>query len=71
MSTQIPKARQLFRGAINDEVIRVQQTTGEHIDPGWWKAKVGDNGTAEQILDRFDKAYAEELRRRRPGEYSA
>lgn len=60
MSTQaIPKARQLYRGDINDAVIRVQQVTGTVITPGWWDSHVGNNGSAEQILDRFDKAYAE------------
>ena len=53
----IPKARQLYRGNINDAVIRAQKLTGIHIDPAWWNSKVGNNGTAEQILDRFDKAY--------------
>lgn len=60
MSTQvIPKARQLYRGDINDAVIRVQRATGLAITPGWWDSHVGNNGSTEQILDRFDKAYAE------------
>ncbi len=66
MSKPIPKSRQLFRGDINDAVIRVQQATGEHIDPGWWNAHVGNHGTAEEILDRFDKAYEIELKKHRP-----
>jgi hypothetical protein len=53
----IPKARSLYRGDINDVVIRVQKLTGVHIDNSWWNAKVGNNGTAEEILDRFDRAY--------------
>lgn len=66
MSNQIPKARQLFRGDINDTVIRVQKATGVHIDERWWNANVGNNGSTEQILDRFDRAYAAEYERRKP-----
>ncbi len=55
---QIPKARALFRGDINDAVIKVQKATGVEITPSWWEANVGNNGTTESILDRFDKAYA-------------
>ena len=54
----IPKARKLYRGDINQAVIAVQKMTGIHITPDWWSANVGNNGTAEEILDRFDKAYA-------------
>jgi len=54
---QIPKARALFRGDINAAVISVQKTTGVEITPAWWEQNVGNNGTAEEILDRFDKAY--------------
>jgi hypothetical protein len=53
----IPSARVLFRGDINDAVIRVQRITGVNINPSWWNANVGNDGTTEQILDRFDKAY--------------
>jgi DNA-binding MarR family transcriptional regulator len=53
----IPKARKLFRGDINDAVIRVQKATGIEITPAWWNQHVGNNGTTESILDRFDKAY--------------
>jgi len=66
MSNEIPKARKLFRGDINDAVIRVQKTTGIHIDPAWWNANVGNNGSPEQILDKFDKAYALEVAKRAP-----
>lgn len=66
---QIPKAQQLFRGDINDAVIRVQQATGVNIDPSWWNSNVGNDGTTEQILDRFDKAYEKLLEQKRPGEY--
>lgn len=58
MSEEIPKARKLFRGDINDAVIRVQKATGVEITPAWWSANVGNNGSTEQILDKFDKAYA-------------
>ncbi len=59
MSTPItiPKARQLFRGDINDAVIRVQQKTGIEINKAWWDKNVGNGGSTEQILERFDKAY--------------
>ena len=53
----IPSARRLFRGDINDAVIGVQRITGININPSWWNANIGNNGTTEQILDRFDKAY--------------
>lgn len=53
----IPSARALSRGDINDAVIRVQKMTGITIDPAWWSANVGNDGTAEQILSRFDRAY--------------
>lgn len=56
-NTEIPKARKLFRGDINDAVIRVQKLTGVEITKSWWDSNVGNNGTTEQILDRFDKAY--------------
>ena len=57
----IPKARRLYRGDINAAVIAVQKMTGVHITPAWWNQNVGNNGTAEQILDRFDQAYAKFL----------
>jgi hypothetical protein len=57
MSNDIPKARKLFRGDINDAIIRVQKLTGVEINKSWWDSNVGNNGTTEQILDRFDKAY--------------
>lgn len=54
----IPKARKLFTGDINAAVIKAQKLTGIEITPSWWNANVGNDGSAEQILDRFDKAYA-------------
>ena len=69
MSKPIPKARQFFRGNINEAVKRVQETTGEKTDADWWNIKVGNNGSPEEILNRFDKAYELELKKRRPSEY--
>lgn len=57
MSVQIPKARKLYRGDINAAVIAIQKMTGFEINPQWWDQNVGNNGTSEEILDRFDKAY--------------
>lgn len=54
---QIPKARTLFKGDINAAVIAVQKRTGIAITPAWWEKNVGNNGTAQEILDRFDRAY--------------
>jgi len=53
----IPKARDLFKGDINAAVIQVQQATGVEITPEWWESQVGNNGTAEEILSRFDQKY--------------
>jgi hypothetical protein len=55
----IPKARDLYDGDVNKAVIAVQNQTGVKITPGWWDEKVGNGGTVEEILERFDKAYAE------------
>ncbi len=57
MSNHIPKARQLYREDINAAVITVQKITGVEITPAWWDANVGNDGSDEEILDRFDKAY--------------
>jgi hypothetical protein len=64
MSNDIPKARQLFRGDINEAVIQVQKLTGVEITAAWWDQNVGNNGSTESILDRFDKAYAQEVAKR-------
>lgn len=53
----IPKARQLYSGDINDAVIKVQKATGVEISKSWWDQKVGNNGSSEDILDRFDREY--------------
>lgn len=57
MSNQIPKARKLYKGDINDAVIKVQKLTHVEITPAWWNQNVGNNGSNEEILDTFDKAY--------------
>jgi len=54
----IPKAKQLFRGDINDAVIRVQKATGIHINEKWWHSHVGNDGTTDQILSKFDQEYS-------------
>lgn len=54
---QIPKAREQFKGDINAAVIAVQTITGVTITPEWWDQNVGDTGSAESILERFDAAY--------------
>ncbi len=64
---QIPKARKLFKGDINQAVIAVQKLTGIEITPEWWMRNVGNNGTSEEILDRFDKAYAHDFAERIAG----
>lgn len=56
---EIPKARDLYQGDINGAVVAVQKAAGVEITPQWWNEKVGNDGTTEEILDRFDKAYAE------------
>jgi DNA-binding MarR family transcriptional regulator len=61
MGNQIPKARELYRGDINTAVIQVQSLTGVRITPSWWGENVGNNGTSESILDRFDAAYARDF----------
>lgn len=57
MDMQIPKAQLLYKDDINEAVIEVQQLTGVEIDDEWWNANVGNNGTNEEILERFDVAY--------------
>lgn len=59
MGQDIPKASQFYQGDINAAVIAVQQATGFNITPEWWNTNVGNDGPADQILDRFDKAYAD------------
>ena len=55
----IPSARSLYRGDINDAVIKVQKATGVHITKSWWDNKVKNHGSAEDILKRFDQKYPE------------
>ncbi len=57
----IPKSAEIFRGDINDAVINVQNQTGVEIDKRWWDANVGNDGSTERILQRFDGAYANRM----------
>lgn len=54
---EIPKSREIFSGDINAAVISVQQITGFEISPEWWAKNVGNDGSTEGILDRFDGAF--------------
>lgn len=54
---EIPKSREIFTGDINDAVIKVQQISGFEITPEWWGEQVGNHGSTEEILDRFDDAF--------------
>ena len=68
MSTDTPKARDLYTGDINEAVIQAQKLTGVHITPAWWDEHVGNTGSAEDILDRFDTAYAQEVTKQHSSE---
>ena len=57
----VAKSAELYRGDINDAVIRAQQITGPEIDEPWWKKNVGNDGSTEDILERFDAAYEEDV----------
>lgn len=54
---EVAKSQEFYTGDINEAVIDAQKTTGYNIDEDWWKSEVGNDGTSEEILDRFDKAY--------------
>jgi len=56
---EVPKSRELFRGDINDAVIQTQLQTGVEIDKGWWDSEVGNHGSTESILERYDASYPE------------
>ena len=58
----IPKSREIYSGDINDAVIKVQQITGFEITPDWWMSQVGNEGSTESILQRFDEAFEEFIR---------
>lgn len=53
----IPKSQEIFAGDINDAVITVQKATGYEITPEWWSRNVGNDGSTEEILKRFDTAF--------------
>lgn len=55
----VPRSKEMFRGDINDAVIQTQLSTGVEIDKGWWDSEVGNHGSTESILDRYDAAYPE------------
>jgi hypothetical protein len=57
--SDISKSTELFRGDINSAVIGVQLATGVEITESWWLINVGNDGSTEHILERFDDAYAE------------
>ena len=61
----IPKAADLYRGDINEAVIKVQKLTGIEITPQWWDRNVSNQGSTQEILARFDRAYAKELEDRK------
>lgn len=54
---KIPQSKEMFRGDINDAVIQTQLQTGVEIDKGWWDSEVGNHGSTESILERYDAAY--------------
>ena len=53
----IPKSNEIYSGDINDAVIAVQEVTGYEITPEWWGKYVGNDGSTEEILERFDAAF--------------
>ncbi len=53
----IPKSKEIYSGDINDAVITVQKVTGYEITPEWWAKYVGNDGSTEEILERFDMAF--------------
>jgi hypothetical protein len=65
MGEAIPKASTLFQGDINTAVAAVQKVVGITITPEWWSKHVGNSGTAQEILDRFDAAYKLEVMQRK------
>lgn len=57
--SDIPKSKEIYNGDINDAVITVQKITGYEITPAWWLEHVGNDGSTEEILERFDSAFEE------------
>lgn len=53
----IPKSKEIYSGDINDAVITIQKVTGYEITPEWWAKYVGNDGSTEEILERFDTAF--------------
>lgn len=58
----IPKSKEIYSGDINDAVITVQKVTGYEITPDWWTKYVGNDGSTEEILERFDTAFEKFVR---------
>ena len=58
----IPKSKEIYGGDINDAVIAVQKITGYEITPEWWTKYVGNDGSTEEILERFDTAFEKFVR---------
>ena len=56
--SDIPKAKDLYKGDINEAVIAVQNAAGVKVTPEWWSQNVGNDGATDEILARFDEAYA-------------
>lgn len=54
---EIRKSREFYNGDINQAVIVAQQETGYNIGPTWWAKEVGNEGSPEEIINRFDEAY--------------
>lgn len=64
----IPKSKEIYSGDINDAVITVQQVTGFEITPEWWAVHVGNDGSTDEILERFDSAFEKFIREQVTGE---
>lgn len=58
----IPKSKEIYSGDINDAVITVQRVTGYDITPDWWAKYVGNDGSTDEILERFDTAFEKFVR---------
>lgn len=66
--SDIPKSKEIYGGDINDAVISVQEVTGFEITPEWWAVHVGNDGSTEEILERFDNAFEKFVREQVAGE---
>ncbi len=57
----VVKSAEVYQGDINNAIIKAQQMTGPEIDEAWWNQHVGNNGSNESILERFDVAYVSKV----------